>query len=704
LKPKAAAQAPKRFVNREISWIAFNSRVLEEAEDASTPLMERIRFATIVQSNLDEFFMVRVARLQRAVEEGRSSKDLAGLTGARQLERIAEQAHALVDRLYKVLMEALLPALAGEGIRLGALDEMEADQWANLRRHFRREISPVLTPLGIDSARPFPALANLSLNVAALLGPEEDGGAQRLAVVQVPAGLQRIIRPAGAAAGSYVWLEDLVGTELAGMFPGQSILESAVFRVTRDSELEIDEDGDRDLRVEVEEQLKRRRRNRYVRLEIEKRAPERITRILAERLGVDDDHLYRVPGPLDLKPLVQLVDLPAFEHLRYAPLPPVDPTAGRDGDVFSQIDEGDILLHHPYDSFDPVVKLLAAAADDPDVLAVKQTLYRTSGDSPVIQSLRRAADRGKQVTVVVELRARFDEQSNLEWTRLLEQAGAHVIFGVRRFKTHAKICLVVRRSRDGIRRYVHLGTGNYNDRTARVYSDFGLLTSDRIIGEDASMFFNSLTGYSDPPAMRKLVMAPTQLRERFLALIHRETSRAQAGQAAEIRAKVNSLVDGGIIEALYAAAAAGVAIRLNVRGTCCLRAGVKKLSDGIQVVSIVDRFLEHSRVYEFRNGGNEEVYLSSADWMPRNLDRRIELFFPVEDPACRQRVRSALDACFQDNVKARRLRSDDTYRRAAPARGEEPFRAQLRLYEDAVRERDRLAGAPGAAFEPRTRP
>ncbi len=699
--PRPAGEADL-YINRELSWLDFNSRVLEEARDPATPLLERARFAAIVQSNLDEFFMVRVARLKRELGTGREVTDPSGMTPAKLLTEISLRAHAMVEDLYGLLLGDLLPALAKEGIRIIPVADIEAPQALELRRQFERDLVAALTPLGIDSARPFPVLASLSLNVAVLLDPPPGEEGPWLAVVQVPSGLPRILRVVGPGSGAWVWLEDVIRANLASLFPGQTLLESAVFRVTRDSELEIDEDGDRDLRGQVEEELRKRRRSKFVRLEIDAAAPEKLSGLLAQRLSVDEEHTYRIPGPLSLRPLLQLAELPALEHLRWeprAPLPPAGLEAGED--LFAFLEERDILLHHPYESFDPVVRLISAAAEDSDVLAIKQTLYRTSGDSPAILALMRAAERGKQVTVVVELRARFDEQSNLQWTRGLEEAGAHVLFGVRRYKTHAKICLVVRRTQEGIRRYVHLGTGNYNDRTAKVYSDFGLMTSDRVIGEDASMFFNAVTGYSDPPRMRKLVMAPTQLRERFIGLIRREQTRAAEGQAAEITAKVNSLVDRGIIAALYEAARAGVRIRLNVRGICCLSPGVKGLGDRISVVSIVDRYLEHSRVFSFRNGGDEEIYLSSADWMPRNLDRRVELLFPVEDSTCRARVMAALDAYFQDNVKSRWLQKDGTWKRRKLRRGDPPFQAQQRLYEAALHESER-ARRTTLVLEPRT--
>jgi polyphosphate kinase len=442
-----------------------------------------------------------------------------------------------------------------------------------------------------------------------------------------------------------------------------------------------------------------------VRLEVDDRISEQLLGLLSQRVGASPEDVYRVKGPLDVRALSALIELPTLEHLRDVPLKPMPTLSDAElQDIFDVLEQKDVLLHHPYESFDPVIALVARAAEDPDTLAIKQTLYRTSGDSPVVQALARAADAGKQVTVLVELMARFDEQSNIRWARSLEESGAHVIYGIKGLKTHSKICLVVRRTRSGVRRYVHLGTGNYNEKTARVYTDFGLMTSDRDVGEDASAFFNAITGYSDPPRMKKLAMAPTALRERFLALIERERRRAEAGQAAEIRAKMNSLVDEEIIRALYAASSAGVKIELNVRGICCLRPGVKGSSENIYVVSIVDRFLEHARVYSFRNGGDQELYLASADWMPRNLDKRIELLFPVESAECRAKLLQALDAMFQDNVKARVLQPDGSYKRRRPAKGEDPFRAQLELYRQAKAVSDRARAAVGVTLEPLSAP
>jgi polyphosphate kinase len=695
---------PDLFINREASWLAFNHRVLEEAMDPTVPLLERLKFALIVSSNLDEFFMVRVAGLKNAVEEGDTTPDLAGLTPRQQLHVVGERAHEMVDTLGQTLTGEILPALAEQGVRIVGLDTLEPTPRAQLSRYFRSEVLPALTPLAIDVSRPFPRLGNLTLNLAVLLAPAEGEDRNRLGVVQVPSGLRRLVRPIGGEGATYVLLEEIVRSELPALFPGQVILESSLFRIARDSEMELDDEGGRDYLQVIEEELRKRRSNRVVRLEVEAGAGDALLGILVQRLDIDVTDIYRVRGPLDVRALQPLTELPALERLREPPLKPVptlEPVEQRE--IFDVLRQRDVLLHHPYESFDPVVSFVTAAASDPDVLAIKQTLYRTSGDSPVVRALAEAAENGKQVTVLVELMARFDELSNIRWARSLEESGAHVIYGIRGYKTHAKTCLVVRRGRQGIERFVHFGTGNYNEKTARVYTDFGLMTADPVLGEDASAFFNALTGYSDPPRMRKLVMAPTTLRERFLRLIEREQRRAEEGQAAEIRAKMNSLVDEEIIRALYDASRAGVKIRLNVRGICCLKPGVKALSETIEVVSVVDRFLEHARVYYFRNGGDEEVYLSSADWMPRNLDRRIELLIPVA-PDCRKKVLEAVDVMFQDNVKGRRLLPDGTYRRRRPARGEEPFRAQMRLYEQTRRAAERRAAAAAEAFQPVTMP
>lgn len=671
------------FLNRELSWLAFNERVLEEAADVTNPLLERVKFVAIAASNLDEFFMVRVAGLKEAVEDPRANTDLCGMTPLAQLTAVGLRAHAFVDRLYRLALHDLLPELDTHGVRVLAVDALPDVQRAGLGAYFRDAVLPVLTPLAIDVLRPFPRLSSLSLNIAVLLEAAADESRHRFAVVQVPAGLQRLVQVPAADGVSFVLLEDLIRLHLPQLFPGQRIIEAASIRFSRDAELDFDDEGGRTQIERIERELRRRRISDVVRMEIQASASAELVSLLCEQVEIEQDDVYAVDGPLDLRVFMQLCDLPGYAELRDAPL---QATGLLDGaDLFAAMDEGDILLHHPYESYDPVVALLAQAADDPDVLSIKQTLYRASPSSAIIASLRRAAERNKQVTVVVELTARFDEERNIRWARALEEAGAHVIYGIRGYKVHAKVCQVIKRTPYGLRRYTHLATGNYNERTARVYTDFGLLTTSQAIAEDASAFFSALTGYSDPPRLKKLTMAPTGLRERVLRLINRERRRAEAGQPAEIMAKMNSLIDDEVIEALYAASREGVSIRLNVRGICALRPGVKGHSDTIEVVSVVDRFLEHSRVYWFLNGGEEETFLASADWMTRNFDKRIELLFPVERPDHKAKVLHVLRSMFRDNVKARHLGADGRYSRRPPAPGEPAYRVQQVLQDEARR-------------------
>jgi polyphosphate kinase len=694
------SQESALFINRELSWIAFNERVLEEAADTTTPLLERMKFAAIASANLDEFFMVRAAAVKRAIEEGETARDPSGLTPAEQLAAIRRRSHAFVGALYRLVNEELLPTLAAQGIRIVPLADLGDTRRAALGTFFREAVLPVLTPLAIDVSRPFPLLSSLSLNLALLLEAPPDETARRLAIVQVPAGLARLVQVAGSEGQTYVLLEDVIRAQLTQLFPGQVILDSTVIRLARDAELELDDEGGRTHLEMVEREVRRRRRSDAVRLEVEAAASEELLTLLREQLDLTEEELYKVPGPLDLRVLMGLTEVAGFDALRDAALQPASVLEGDERPLFEIINERDILLHHPYDSYDPVVALVAQAANDPDVLAIKQTLYRTSVGSPIISALQLAAERNKQVTVLVELTARFDEERNIQWARALEEAGAHVIYGVRRYKTHAKICLVVKRTSQGLRRYVHLGTGNYNERTARVYTDFGLMTSSPAIAEDATAFFSALTGYSDPPRLKKLVMAPTHLRPRFLKLIARERRRAEAGQPAEIVAKMNSLEDEEIIRALYAASQAGVEIKLNVRGICALRPGMPGISETIEVISIVDRFLEHSRVYYFLNGGEEQVYLSSADWMSRNLDKRVELMFPVEDQTQKASVMYALRAMFRDNVKTRCLLADGSYERKTRASNEQPFRVQQHLQEEARRRSSLARERAGVTFRP----
>ena len=689
------------FINRELSWLAFDERVLEETADATTPLLERLKFAAIAASNLDEFFMVRVAGLKQAVADRRMAPDPSGLSPERQLELISERAHALCAAIDEVTRDTLLPELAGYGIRLQRWHDIEDGHRPALRAFFENELQPVLTPLAIDVSRPFPLLASLTLYLGVRLDSGGGVADSRLAIVQVPAAYPRLVPVSPDQRYAFVLLEDVIRAHLPQLFPGQTILESAVLRVARDAELDLDDEGGRTQLELVERELRRRRSSDVVRLEIEAAASPELLALLQGQLEVEHDDTYLVHGPLDLRVLMALTEVPGFEELRAAPFQPADViVADRQIDMFNLIDDHDVLLHHPYDAFDPVVALVSQAADDPDVLAIKQTLYRTNASSALVASLQRAAERHKQVTILVEVTARFDEERNIRWARALEEAGAHVIYGIRGYKTHAKICLIVRRRPEGIRRYLHLGTGNYNEQTARVYTDFGLMTSSQLFVEDATALFTALTGYSDPPRLRRLIMAPTGLRGRLLKLIGREQRRAQAGQPAEIVAKMNSLVDVEIVNALYAASQAGVRIRLNVRGICVLTPGVRGFSENIDVVSIVDRFLEHSRIFYFLNGGDEEVYLSSADWMTRNLDRRVELMFPVESPANRARVLHALRAMFRDTAKGRWLRSDGRYERRGPIGSEPAFRAQHHLQAEAQRTAALTRERAGIVFQP----
>ena len=698
MSPMVAGHEP--VFNRELSWLAFNERVLEEARDESNPLLERVRFATIVASNLDEFFMVRVAGLKSAVADGDTRPHACGMTPAEQLAAIRERSAPMLQELQKLVIGKLVPDLAAHGIRVVDVSSLDAESRAAIGAYFQSDILPALTPLAIDIERPFPMLSALSLNVAFWLSPSGGDGNRRLAVVQLPSRLPRLVRLAGIAAPTFVLLDDVIRAESAALFPGQFFGESAAFRLARDAELELDDEGESFLEA-VERSLRQRRRNDVIRLEIAADASDDAAAHLASLVDVGPEDIYRLPGFLDVRALAAVCDLPGYDALRFPPAPPiVTIDSVEQDDIFTAIERRDILLHHPYESFDPVVAFVEAAADDPDVLAIKQTLYRTSGDSPIVAALTRAADEGKQVTVLVELMARFDESRNIRWARRLEEMGAHVIYGIRHYKVHAKICLVVRRTKEGLRRYVHLGTGNYNDGTARLYTDMGLLTCDPDFGADASAFWSALTGYSDPPRLRKLVMAPTMLRERLLKLIRSERRRAEDGQPARIMAKMNSLVDVEIIRALYEASQAGVQIDLNVRGMCTLKPGVPGMSDRISVTSIVGRYLEHARIFVFHSGGDDDVYLASADWMPRNLDARVELMFPVEAPAARRKVLDVLTALFRDNVKGRRLQPDGRWQKP-PLGHADPFEAQTFLREQALRS---VVTDPPPVFEPRTEP
>jgi polyphosphate kinase len=689
------------FLNREISWLEFNRRVLEEAQDPQNPILERVRFYCIFRSNLDEFFMVRVASLQHLIEKGENNPDPSGFTPREQLELILAGVREIYDASGALYCSELIPALEKESIHIRTLDQLTPEQEQDLGEYFEKEIFPVLTPVAIDDMHPFPRLPGLTFNLAVLL---ESGKAKseelRFAIVQVPGRLPGLVKFPDGNILELCWLDDAVRRRLSSLFPGYRVYESAGFRLTRDSELEMEEEGAYDYVEMLESELRKRKRAKPIRVEHEPMSPELLGRV-QKALGVDGEALFPAMGPLDPRPLLSIVDMPGYERLRYrlqTPLLPAD--FAKEGSIFDLLRERDVLLHHPYESFDPVIRFIQAAAEDPDVLAIKQTLYRTSGkESPMVNSLIHAAESGKQVTVLIELTARFDEERNINWARDLEEAGAHVLYGVAGLKVHAKISLVIRREPSGIRRYVHLGTGNYNERSARLYTDFGLLTCAEDFGSDASAFFNTITGYSEPPMFNRLVMAPVGMREKILLLIQREADWARSGQSSEILIKMNSLVDPKIIQELYAASKAGVRIRMNIRGICCLRPGIPGTSDNIRVISILDRYLEHSRAFAFNNGGNPEVFLSSADWMPRNMDRRVELMFPIQQHDLKEKVIGILRSQMADNQKARLLKPDGTYERVSAGRSE-PLRVQEFLYLQSAEEQERIRSITPVRFTP----
>jgi polyphosphate kinase len=711
---------PAHFINRELSWLEFNHRVLEEALEAQNPLLERVKFFCIVSSNLDEFFEVRVAGIKQQIESEVAERTMDGLTATETYRAIVQRVRRMVEEQYACWREELLPALAANGIRLLELAELAEADRAWVAEYYHTQVRPVLTPLAIDPAHPFPQLLNKSLNLIVRLEMSRDGEAlKHMAVVQIPRILPRMVKlPRADARQDYVYLDRLIGHYLADLFPGTKLLGYWPFRVTRNSELYIDEEETANLLKAVENELHNRRKGDAVRLEIDHQCPPLVREPLLKTLRLTADDLYLIDGPLNPTRLMALTEGDHSPELRDAPfVAPVAATLRQRPDLFAAIRERDILLHHPYESFNSVVEFLELAAADPDVLAIKQTLYRTGGDRRIIGALESAVRNGKQVTAVVELRARFDEANNIAWARQLEEAGVHVVYGLVGYKIHAKSCLVVRREGHHIRRYAHLATGNYNPTTAKLYTDLGLFTCRPDLGEDVTNFFNLLTGICQFQRLRKLVAAPFELHERLLRLVERETQNARQGLPARIILKLNSLADRQSIEALYRASAAGVKIDLIVRGICCLRPGLKGVSENITVRSIVGRFLEHSRVYYFENACQPQVFISSADWMPRNFFGRIELAIPVEDGVLRERLISeVLAISLADNRKARFLQPDGSYRRATAARGDKPRGSQaefmaLRAADgDALRKpvdgqarypRVRLAPSPFAAAKRR---
>lgn len=673
--------AEPRFFNRELSWLEFNQRVLDEARNADNPLLERLKFLAITASNLDEFASVRVGSLKLLCERGSTRLDASGMTPEQQLAAVGERMHAFTVEQYRCLLEELEPALAAAGIRRLRTPELSERQRKIAELVFEQEVFPILTPIAVPSADEFPPLINQTFNVCVRLAPAADADEPRFALI--PFGRQRkrfITVPVEHGYGYYP-LEDLVALYVQRFFPGETIEECISFRITRNADLELREELTSDILEEMREVLAARKQSACVRLEVAADASPHVRRFLQAAVELDDDSVYAIPGPLDLAAFMRLTDSQGFDHLKYEPWPPIpNPQLDPAESMFSAIARRDVLLYHPYESFDPVVRLVEEAADDPDVLAIKQTLYRTSPRSPIVAALKRAAQNGKYVTALVELKARFDEARNIEWAADLERSDVQVIYGVKGLKTHAKICLIVRREPTGIQRYVHFGTGNYNEITSRFYTDASLMTCDEELGADATIFFNAITGYSQPQRFRKLEAAPLGLRDKLLEMIEAEIIRKKHGQRALIMAKLNALSDERMIEALYAASNEGVRIRLNVRGVCCLRPGVPGLSENIAVTSVVDRFLEHSRILYFHHGGDQRVFISSADWMSRNLDRRVELLVPVEQPQARDRLLTVLKTSLQDDVKARRLLPDGRYEPVPRNPRSEPFRSQETLY------------------------
>ena len=672
-------QDPSLYTNRELSWLLFDKRVLSEARDKQIPLFERLKFLSITASNLDEFFMVRVASLKDMVNAKYTKKDIAGLTASEQLSQITVAAHELVAQQYSTYNRSLLPLLKANGLTVVERHEdLNDEQAAYVDDYFDENVYPVLTPMAVDSSRPFPLIRNKSLNIGSLLSRRGEKKELEFATVQVPSVLARIVEiPAGEDGNrAVILLEEIIERNISRLFLNYDVLCSHPFRIMRNADLTIDEDEAEDLLKEIEKQLKKRQWGQAIRLEVEAGIDKKLLSIIKKELSIDEDDIYRIDGPLDLTFLMKMYGLSGFEHLKaekYEPQPV--PEFMGEGSVFDQIRKGDILLHHPYQSFEPVIRFVREAAKDPDVLAIKQTLYRVSGNSPIIAALAQAAENGKQVSVLVELKARFDEENNIVWAKKLEKAGCHVIYGLVGLKTHSKITLVVRREEDGIRRYVHLGTGNYNDATAKQYTDIGMMTCSEAIGEDATAVFNMLSGYSEPLSWNKLSLAPLWLKDKFLRLIGREAEHARAGEKGHIVAKMNSLCDRDVIEALYAASAAGVKIELIVRGICCLKVGIPGVSENISVRSLVGTFLEHSRIFYFENSGKSEVYCGSADWMPRNLERRVEILFPVEDPKLKEKLIHILDVQLADTMKAQILLPDGSYEKV-DRRGKEAVTAQ----------------------------
>lgn len=699
------------FFNRELSWIEFNARVLEEAADTSNPLIERLKFISIVSSNFDEFFMVRVASLKRQVRRGDRGNCPTGMSPSAQLSAISSRVKQIVQEKYRLLSEEILPALRKEGLSLLKPEEFTGEQESFLQTLFMEEIFPLLTPVRCKTGEELPYIGNLRLHAAFLLRLKEgetpvDGShhtEDELAVVQIPPSVQRVIYlPSEPSQIAFTLLEYLVVSYAHLLFPGYQIQEHAFFRLTRDADMSVDEERDEDFVEAMEQVLESREHSRPVRLTVNGTS-EKLENLLRDSFELNQEDLYVKPEPLDVSIFMEFLSISGFDHLKDEPWRSQEPAfMEEDVPIWETVRRRDVLLHHPYEAFDPVVELVRRAADEPETLAIKMTLYRTSGDSPIVRALEEAASKGKQVTAVVELKARFDEERNIGWATRLERAGVIVVYGIARLKIHAKALLIVRKERAGVRRYLHMATGNYNDKTAKLYTDFGLITSREELTYEASLFFNAITGYSAVPSLKKLLMAPVSLKSEMIKRIQREASRARSSGQGLIMAKCNAVADPEVIEELYEASRAGVRIRLNVRGICMLVPGVEGMSENIEVTSIVDRFLEHSRVYYFHNGGSEEVFLSSADWMPRNLERRVELAFPVEETDLKHRLVKSLETFFSDNVKARFLHSDGSWTRKK-RRGDRR-RAQEIFQKEAKNQAAQVTPEEKAEFRVRRKP
>lgn len=693
---------PSYYTNRELSWILFDHRVLAEARDKSNPLFERLKFLSITASNLDEFFMIRVASLKDMVNAGYEKKDLSGMTPKEQLAALDTAIHELVNLQYSTFNRSLFPALIQNGLTIiKSHEQLTPEEGAFIDQYFEENVYPVLTPMAVDSSRPFPLIRNKTLNIGAMVQGKDGDKELEFATVQVPGVLNRIVElPVRDGMRRVIFLEEIIERNINKLFLNYDIVCAHPFRIMRNADLTIEEDEAADLLKEIEKQLKKRQWGEAIRLEVEAGMDKRLLRFLKKELSIEDENIYDIDGPLDLTVLMKLYGLEGFEKLKTSKFEPqLVPALPVGCNIFEKIRKGDILLHHPYQTFTPVVDFIRQAAVDPKVLAIKQTLYRVSGNSPIIAALAQAAENGKQVTVLVELKARFDEENNIVWARMLEKAGCHVIYGLVGLKTHSKITLVVRREEDGIRRYVHLGTGNYNDATAKLYTDMGLFTCSEPIGEDATAVFNMLSGYSEPLFWNKLSLAPLWLKDKFLYLIQREQKYAKEGRPAHIIAKMNSLCDKDIIAALYEASASGVKIDLIVRGICCLKTGIPGISENITVRSLVGTFLEHSRIFYFENNEHPEVYCGSADWMPRNLERRVEILFPVEEPSLQEELMHILNTQLADTVKASVLQPDGNYEKV-DRRGKKAVCAQELFAKEAMEKAKAVAA--GGVVQKRT--